>query len=84
MKKQYNILTDEQIKNMIEKMIRVSDFDVTNENIEELTEQFGDVFFDVCDEYELWGMTKNEAEDFVNTVYSYTGEILGEYLVVSE
>jgi len=84
MKKQYNILTDEQIKNMIEKMIRVSDFDVTNENIEELTEQFGDVFFDVYDEYELWGMTKNEAEDFVNTVYSYTGEILGEYLVVSE
>jgi len=84
MKKQYNILTDEQIKNMIEKMIRVSDFDVTNENIEELTEQFGDVFFDVYDEYEPWGMTKNEAEDFVNTVYSYTGEILGEYLVVSE
>lgn len=82
-KKQYNTLTDEQIKNMIEKMIRVSDFVVTDENIGELTDQFVDSFFDVYDEYELWGMSQNEALDFVSTVQSYTEEILEEYFEMS-
>ena len=79
--KQYNTLTDEQVVNMVEKMIRVSDFNVTDENFDELADQFGDSFLDVYDEYELWGMSKTQAEDFVNTVYSYTRTILEEYLV---
>ena len=79
-KKQYNTLADEQIKNMVEKMIRVSDFVVTDENIGELTDQFADSFFDVYDEYELWGMSQNEAIDFVSTVQSYTEQFLEEYL----
>lgn len=79
--KQYNTLTDEQVVNMIEKMIRVCDFIVTDENFDELTDQFVDSFFDVYDEYELWGMSKTQAEDFVNTVSSYTRTILEEYLV---
>jgi len=82
-KKQYNTLSDEQIKNMVEKMIRVSDFVVTDENIGELTDQFADSFFDVYDEYELWGMSKNEAIHFFSTVQSYTEEILEEYLEMS-
>ena len=85
MKKTYDILTDEQVYNMIEKLIRVSDFELTEDNIGEMTELFGETFFDVYDnEYTLGGMSKQKSETFTNEIYFQCENILLEYLAEVE
>ena len=82
MKKSYNTLTDEQVFNMVEKLIRVSDFQLTEDNIGDMTDMFGDTFFDVYDEqYTLDDMSELQAETFNNEIYSQTENILLEYFV---
>lgn len=82
MKKTYNTLNDEQIYNLVEKIIRVSDFQLTSDNFSLMSDIFVENFFYLYDdEYTLGGMSKQESETFCDKIYSNTENILSDYFV---
>ena len=81
MKSTYNTLSDEQVSNLIQKIVRKSVNEMNIDSIDSAAYLLTEYFFDILDDkYTLSGMTNLQAETFCNEIYSYTEDFLVQYL----
>ena len=68
-KKQYNTIEEGQLEVMVLETIKKLETSGNENDTDQLAQDVEDLFFDLYDEeYELWGMSAREAEDFVSLV----------------
>jgi hypothetical protein len=68
-KKQYNTIEEGQLEVMVLETIKKLETSGNENDTDQLAQDVEDLFFDLYDEeYELWGMSARESEDFVSLV----------------